>query len=185
MAALGAVVVLVSLGVGMPSWVGVGVAYLLTAGVVRRLRVAGRTANARHGAGIAVGTVAIAAAVVGIELPSDRSVLSTGFWDIVLNDLVLAVTVAAVVAASLTDDRRRRLLAGLVVVALLAVVIGETILTSMPYDGELTLLDHLLAQVAYRVQGLLGGLLLGLPPALLLRGVPARIDRLFAAEPGG
>ena len=79
----------------------------------------------------------------------------------------------------MTDDRRHRVAGGLAVALLLGIAIGEAILTSLPYDADLTLVDHLVSRVAYRVQVLVGGVMLSVPTVLLLQGVPDRIDRLL------
>lgn len=176
---LGLVILLVSIGVGISSWIGVGIAYLLAASVFRRLRAAGRAVTTRHGIGIAVGTVALASVMVGFGVSSDHSPITAGFWDVLVNDLVLTVVVAVVTATGVTDDRRHRVAGGLAVALLLGIVIGETILTSLPYDADLTLVDHLVSRVAYRVRVLVGGVMSSVPIVLLLQGVPDRIDRLL------
>lgn len=181
-AGIGGIVLLVSLASGTAEWVGVGVAYLFTAVVFARIDTPDHDLPFRYGGGIFVGTLTVTALVNGVWISDQYTVTTWGFWDILIDDLVMPAVVAAVSSLTLTPRHRHHLAIILSAATLLGVTITEKVMSSVPYDGRATFIEHLGFLLGFYGQVVGGGIVIGLPLYLLLNGVPPTVDDWLAGR---
>lgn len=171
-----------SLGMSRMRWLGVGLVYLLVAAMIASLNRAEKPVEFRHGVGIGVVAVLLTAVLTGIWNAAPYSPVSVAFWDVVVSYTLRTVIVAAVVPISLSTTRRQYLGSVAPIPVLVGIDIAETIRSSMPYEGELTIATHFWNLLLYAVQISVEGLLLGIPLYVVLRGVPATVDEWLSAD---
>jgi len=179
---VGVALVAGSLGVSSLRWLGVGLVYLLVAATVTSLNRAEKPVEFRHGVGVGVVAVLLTAVLTGIWKAAPYSPGSVAFWDVVVSYTFRTVIVAAVVPISLSTTRWQYLGSGAPIPLLVGIDIAESIRSSMPYEGELTIAAHFWSLLLYAVQISVEGLLFGIPLYVVLRGVPPTVDQWLSAD---
>lgn len=182
---IGGVVVAVSIGANRPSWIGVGIVYLLAAATVLYRRRISTMLQFHHGVGTFIAAILLTAVINGIWIASQYSSFSLGFWDVLLGDILRTVMVAAAIPTGLSTNRWHYLVSVLPIPLLIGVRIAETVRSSMPYDGELTIAVHLWLLLMYNIHILVESLIFALPLFVLLHGVPTTVERWLTVDVDG
>lgn len=178
---IGGVVVAASLSSSRLAWVGVGLVYVFTAATVCYLQRSGTAVKFQHGAGVGLVAVLLTALLTGIWKAALYSPFSLAFWDVLLSYTLRTVIVAAVIPLSLSTDRWQYVGSLIPIPLLIGIDIAETIHSSLPYGGELTIATHFWSLLLYVAQPLAEGFLFGLPLYVVLRGVPPTVEEWLSA----
>lgn len=171
-----------SLGASRLAWVGVGLVYLLTAATVSSVERTGTSVKFKHGVGVGLVAVLLIVVLTGVWKAALYSPFSIAFWDAVLSYTLRTVVVAAVIPVSLSTTRWQYLVSVVPIALLVGIDVAETIQSSMPYEGELTIAAHFWRLLLYDAQILVEGFLFGIPVYVVLRGVPPTVDKWLSAD---
>lgn len=139
----------------------------------------------RHGVGVFIMAVLLTAVINGIWIASQFSPFSLGFWDVLLGDILRTIMVAAAIPVGLSTNRWHYLVSVLPIPLLVGGRIAETIRSSIPYDGELTIAVHSGSLLLSNIQILVQSLIFALPLSVLLHGVPTTVTRWLTVDVDG